>query len=223
MKKVLMGLVFAALLSSNLQGGIIATNLDASNLNGLGNGALLSTPNSLTGLTPDIYFEGVDPVATVQVNSLDASGTVVINDSVGTTFTAPYESYYIDFRPNIGGAIAFNNGGAGFATTFDGPILGVATSNGFGGSIASLNNSNVIGVPGVNYSTDSQDGSAEGAGNDVIRVSGNTLIIDQLRLGSGNADNIRVFVGVTSAVPEPSALGILGLTAIGFLTRRRRR
>ena len=64
MKKVLMGLVFAALLSSNLQGGIIATNLDASNLNGLGNGALLSTPNSLTGLTPDIYFEGVDPVAT---------------------------------------------------------------------------------------------------------------------------------------------------------------
>ena len=81
----------------------------------------------------------------------------------------------------------------------------------------------MIGVPGVNYSTDSQDGSAEGAGNDVIRVSGNTLIIDQLRLGSGNADNIRVFVGVTSAVPEPSALGILGLTAIGFLTRRRRR
>ena len=222
MKKMIMGLVFAALLSGNLQAGIITTLLDATNLNGLGNGTALSTPTSLTGLTPDIYFEGVDPVATVQVNVLDSAGNVVINDSVGTTFTAAYESYYIDFRPNIGGGAVFNNGGTGFATTFDAPILGVATSNGFGGSIAALNNSNVIGVPGVNYTTSSQDGSAEGAGNDIIRVSGNTLFIDQLRLGNGNADNIRVFVAV-NAVPEPSALGILGLTVIGFLTRRRRR
>lgn len=222
MKKIIMCLVLAALLSTNSQGGIIATNLDASNLNGLGNGATLSTATSLTGLTPDIYFEGVNTAASVQVNAVDAAGSIVINDTVGTTFSGPFQSYYIDFRPNIGGAIEFDNAGVGFNTTFNAPILGVATSNGFGGSIASLNNSNVFGVAGVNYSTAAIDGSAEGAGNDIITISGNTLSINQLRIGNGNADNIRVFVGVPNAVPEPSGLAILSLTAIGFFARRRR-
>ena len=91
MKKFLMGMVFAALLSGNSQGGIIATNLDTSNLNNLGSGAVLSTATSLTGLTPDIYFEGVNPSATVQVNATNANGLVDSNDAVGTCllYTSP--------------------------------------------------------------------------------------------------------------------------------------
>ena len=215
-------MVIAAMLSTSSQGGIIGTNLDTSNINGLGNGTLLSTPNSLTGFTPDIYFEGVNASATVQVNRTDAAGVVITNDSVGTTFTAPFESYLIDFRPNVGGAIVFDNSGVGYVASFSQPILGVATSNGFNGSIASLNNSNVFGIPGVLYPSNPEDGSAEGTGNDIISIAGNTLLISQIRVGNGNADNIRVFVGVANAVPEPSALAILGLTAIGFLSRRRR-
>lgn len=222
MKKIILGLVIAAMLSTSSHGGIIGTNLDTSNINGLGNGAVLSTPTSLTGLTPNIYFESVNTSATVQVNQTDASGNVVINDPVGTTFTAPFESYLIDFRPNIGGAIVFDNSGVGYTAVFDQQILGVATSNGFNGSIASLTNSNAFGAPGVAYSFSPSDGSAEGLGNDIISFSGNTLTISQVRVGNGNADNIRVFVGVANAVPEPSALAILGLTAIGFLSRRRR-
>jgi len=206
-------------ISTNVQAGIIASNLDISGLNDLG--TTVTDLTTLTGTTPDIYFEGTFGAQVLPVNTPDASGTLTTAASL-VTAPAPFETYYINFRPSDG---ALQNYGP-FSASFSGNILGVATSAGFSGASALLNNG-TFEVPGVTYSSSVTDGSIEGS--DVVSFSGNTLNLTNIRVGAGNADDFRVFVEVPVAaesatlfaVPEPSSSTLLSLCALVVLRRRR--
>jgi len=219
MKRLIMIVAVIVSISTNVQAGIIASNLDISGLNDLG--TTVTDLTTLTGTTPDIYFEGTFGPQVLPVNTPGANGVLTTSASLVNTSSA-FESYYINFRPSDG---AFENYGP-FSASFSGNILGVATSNGFNGASALLNNG-TFEVPGVTYSTSVTDGSIEG--DDVISFSGNTLNLTTLRIGRGNSDDFRVFVEVPLAaesatlfaVPEPSSCTLLSLCALLVLRRRR--
>jgi len=107
------------------------------------------------------------------------------------------------------------------SVTFSAPVLGVAFTNGFGGTPNFLTQTDTFGIAGVTYSpTIANDGSGEQPA-EIISFSGNTVTFTNLTGGGGFAENFRVFVEATP-IPEPSSTLLLGLGALGLIGRRKR-
>lgn len=112
-----------------------------------------------------------------------------------------------------------NNSGATYqrsgSITFDRPILGVIWTTGH-----LIGCDDVLGAPGVAYSTNSVRDALGGQGADEFTLSSDLKTIDvTLAIGSGYWDELRVL----TEIPEPTTAALLGLGGFAVALRRSRR
>ena len=168
-------------------------------------GAVQAADPIVGPLPADITFAEYSSPTPVGQGQVDSNTVWFIDELTG----ALGKAWYIFFDPEAAKAVSTT-------ITFDAPITGVFTTK------ADLDGSNATyGAPGITYGTSLLIG-LEAFGGDSISFVGNVLTINWRSIDPG--DHVRVFTQVTQdPEPEPYALLMAGLHAVGFVSRRRRR
>ena len=218
---VIPALIITALFTTNVDADLVfSTNVDNFTSSSIPAGTDLT--GTSTNNTPDIYLEATNQTAdSLVINDISSSGSL-LTTSTAITPSTPFDVFYVHFfageRTDVAGIL-----------TFDGPIIGVAGTNGFAGSDVVLGDasSTAFQVPGVIYDDATDTSGIQEGGSDDYTVVGNSIIFTPATAGAGNTDNYRVYVQAVSAeelqaIPEPSSVALLGLGALALFARRRR-